>query len=258
MEVLNYPPNLTFFHKSAKVDMDDDWFDIATRNHFWIRRRWDVILRLIAKNQVCLGHVADIGCGIGTQTALIQDHSPGKVDGFDLNGQALIKAAESYPDCRFFCMNILEGNDQLNEKYDTIFVLDIIEHLIDASTFLRATKKLLKKTGFCIVNVPCGQSLYSAYDKKVGHHRRYSLQLLKKHLNLAGLQLVSWSYWGAPLLPLLIARKIFLLKENKQTIKSGFAVNNSLLNEFLFLITNLEPIPNNFFGSSLTAIAKLK
>jgi SAM-dependent methyltransferase len=255
----NQIPNLQFIHDHEEVDMDNRWFDIALKEHFWIRRRWNVIKKIIAKQKINnLGKIADVGCGIGTQTNIIQDFAKTVVDGFDLNKNALVEAARTYQNSNFYCMDILRVDNSFVSKYDTVFILDIIEHLYDPTNFLKASRKLLKKSGICIINVPCCPSLYSAYDKKVGHHRRYSFDLLKKHIEISGLKIVSWTYWGAPLLPFLIVRKFLLRKTKDNTIDKGFRVSNFFLNELLFLISSFEPIRNHILGTSLTILAKVK
>lgn len=239
--------------------MDNRWFDIAVKEHFWIRRRWSVIKKIIAKQKINnWGKIADVGCGIGTQTNIIQDYAKTVVDGFDLNKNALVEAARTYQNSNFYCMDILRVDNSFVSKYETVFILDIIEHLHDPTNFLKASRKLLKKSGICIINVPCCPSLYSAYDKKVGHHRRYSFDLLKKHIERSGLKIVSWTYWGAPLLPFLIVRKFLLRKTKDNTIDKGFRVSNFLLNELLYLISSFEPIRNHILGTSMTILAKIK
>jgi len=69
-------------------------------------------------------------------------------------------------------------------KYDTILYLDVLEHIKNDQYELTEAYKLLKKGGTLIICVPAFQYLYSLYDKKIGHYRRYSksdfIKLLKK------------------------------------------------------------------------------
>ena len=68
--------------------------------------------------------------------------------------------------------------------FDTIIYLDVLEHIKYDKEEINKAYKLLKKSGTIIICVPAFQFLYSIYDKKIGHYRRYSkndfIQLLKK------------------------------------------------------------------------------
>lgn len=69
-------------------------------------------------------------------------------------------------------------------SFDTIIYLDVLEHIKYDKEEINKAYKLLKKSGTIIICVPAFQFLYSIYDKKIGHYRRYSkndfIQLLKK------------------------------------------------------------------------------
>lgn len=251
--------NLTFIHSNNEVHMGDDWYDIATEKHFWMRRRWKVLTKLLSKKvHIDLNKIADIGCGIGTQSNIIQKFFCGEVDGIDLNSNALTRAAESFSDCNFFCMNVLNAPDKFLCNYDAVFILDILEHLENPAPLLTSCASILKDQGIAIINVPSGPSLFSSYDEVVGHQRRYSLDLLLEQVNESGLKTLSWSFWGASLLPLLFARKMLLRKPNSKTVRNGFSVSNYFFNEILYFLSNIEYLPNHIFGSSLMVIAQKK
>ena len=249
--------NLTFVDKPKKVDMATEWFDIANDDHFWMKRRWDVISKMLhvyikkfSKDNL----IADVGCGVGTQTSIIKKCFNSEIHGFDLDGSALAKAARKNPNCEFFCMDLLNPKKEFSKKYDHVFVLDVIEHLNDSSKFISSIYKLLKINGIVVFNVPAFNWLYSAYDISAGHHTRYNHKTLLKEININEFQLLNWSYWGIPFIPLLIARKFILKKPNENMIKAGFSSHNQLLNNILGIIGNFEIIPNHFCGTSLTMI----
>jgi SAM-dependent methyltransferase len=66
--------------------------------------------------------------------------------------------------------------------FDTILYLDVIEHIKDDESEINKAYKLLKKNGTLIICVPAFQFLYSLYDKKIGHFRRYSKKNFKSLL----------------------------------------------------------------------------
>jgi ubiquinone/menaquinone biosynthesis C-methylase UbiE len=65
-------------------------------------------------------------------------------------------------------------NNLKNNYFDTIIYLDVIEHIKNDEEEIKKAHKLLKKNGTLIICVPAFQFLYSLYDKKIGHFRRYS------------------------------------------------------------------------------------
>ena len=249
--------NLTFIDEDQKVDMGTEWFDIAHKDHFWMKRRWEVISKLLPvdiKKSSKDYHIADIGCGIGTQTSILEKYFGSEIHGFDLDGLALAKAAKTNPNNEFYCMDLLNPKEEFLNKYDYVFVLDVIEHLTDPANFILSIHKLLKKNAIAVFNVPAFNWLYSAYDIAAGHHTRYNSKTLLKAIKITECQLINWSYWGMPFIPLLTARKFLLKKPNKNTIKVGFSSHNQLLNNILGFIGNFEIIPNQFCGTSLTMI----
>ena len=72
-------------------------------------------------------------------------------------------------------IKVLEERTQniKENKFDTIFYLDVIEHIEDDRFELDTAYNLLKKNGHLIIIVPAFQILFSKFDQRVGHFRRY-------------------------------------------------------------------------------------
>ena len=66
------------------------------------------------------------------------------------------------------------------EKYDTVFALNVIEHIEDDHLAISNCKKLLKKDGHLIILVPSYQELYNKFDEELGHFRRYTQKDLSR------------------------------------------------------------------------------
>ena len=64
------------------------------------------------------------------------------------------------------------------EKYDTVFYLNVIEHLEHDAVAIANSHFLLKKGGNLIILAPAYNWLYCRIDKELGHHRRYTLKRL--------------------------------------------------------------------------------
>ncbi len=75
------------------------------------------------------------------------------------------------------------------EQYETVFALNVIEHIEDDNLAIRNCKRLLKKDGHLIILVPSYQKLYNKFDVELGHFRRYTQKdlselFLKNHLSI--------------------------------------------------------------------------
>ena len=67
------------------------------------------------------------------------------------------------------------------EYFDSIVYVNVLEHIEDDYQELSCVYKSLKSEGFVLLFVPALSFLYSAFDKDVGHYRRYRK---KKLINL--------------------------------------------------------------------------
>jgi len=95
----------------------------------------------------------------------------------------------------------------LYEKFDAIFLLNVIEHLKDDLTAVSNCHFMLKSGGHLILLAPAFNFLFCDLDRNLGHYRRYNMQTLsnllkknsmsiveKKYFNLAGIP--GWFIWG--------------------------------------------------------------
>lgn len=104
----------------------------------------------------------------------------------------------------------LLGIDQLNlihpefeqtysdhlEKYDTVFALNVIEHIEDDDLAINNCKKLLRKDGHLIILVPSYQKLYNRFDKELGHFRRYTIESLSDLFLKNDLEIIHKKYFN--------------------------------------------------------------
>lgn len=244
---------IEFLSTPLAVSMADEWFEFAALDHFWIKRRFD-ILEGIAKD--CLldaNRLAEIGCGHGILQRQIEDSLGKPVDGFDLNVHALERNVSRKS--RIICYNVFDQRPELCATCDAILLFDVLEHLEQESKFLVCVKHLLKQGGKLVVNVPAEMFLHSVYDDVAGHLRRYSSSSLAAVVTCAGFRLVRWTYWGMPLIPLLFARKLALRKaQREQVIRRGFAPPSRSWNKVLLALSRAERIPQHLAGTSIMAV----
>jgi SAM-dependent methyltransferase len=59
-------------------------------------------------------------------------------------------------------------------QFDTVFALNVVEHIYDDRVAINNAGKLLKEGGNLIILVPAYPMLYNNLDKELGHYRRYT------------------------------------------------------------------------------------
>jgi SAM-dependent methyltransferase len=233
--------------------MDDRWYEIANLEHFWITRRFEVLRRLAGDLIEQATAIAEVGCGHGLLQRQIEDFYQVEVAGFDLNETALKQTA-----CRFSpvcCYDVGEQSPEYEARFDLILLADVLEHIADQDAFLRAVKFHLAPGGVAVVNVPALQSLYSGYDRAVGHLRRYRIGSLAAVARRNEMRIARCTYWGLPLMPLLVIRKLWMLaRSGGGAIAAGFETGGPVRDRALLLLSRCEPIPQRLIGTSLMAV----
>ena len=66
----------------------------------------------------------------------------------------------------------------VDERYDTIVYIDVLEHIARDGDEVRAAAGRLRSGGHLVVLAPAFQALFSEFDRAVGHCRRYTAATL--------------------------------------------------------------------------------
>jgi SAM-dependent methyltransferase len=81
--------------------------------------------------------------------------------------------------------------------FNSVFALNVVEHIEDDLQALKNMHKLLAKGGKVVILVPAGQWLYNKLDKNLQHYKRYSKRSLEGLLMDAGFEIETTSYFNA-------------------------------------------------------------
>ncbi len=131
--------------------------------------------------------------------------------------------------------------------FNTIIYLDVLEHIKNDKTEILKAYKLLNPNGTLIICVPAFQFLYSLYDKKIGHFRRYSLNDFKQLLEDCKIKNYEMRYFDF-LGFCLILLSNFFARDNLNNFSLKIKLWNCLIPISIFIDTLLM---KNFFGKSL-------
>ncbi len=242
---------------TREVSMADAWFELATSSHFWMRRRFSVLRKMLSGTDLAAMHLGEIGCGSGCVLTQFRDQLNINVDGFDLNMNALEHASQANPDISLYCYDILEEHGNLVNSYDGLFMLDVLEHIDNDAAFMQSAHAHLKPGGFLVLNVPGSKKLFSRYDEIAGHVRRYEPQDLVALAVDAGFEVERWSWWGRPLKPLITLRKYLVQNiDSDKVITRGFEPPGKFINGLVRRIAECEHIPQHDTGCSIMMVLR--
>jgi len=110
----------------------------------------------VYKNVPKGAEVLDVGCWNGDLANKLINVKHCKVDGIEINKQA-IKNAKKNGIKNIFEVDLNCRRNELKnikKKYDCIILADIIEHLLDPEDFLISIRGLLKKDGILVISTP--------------------------------------------------------------------------------------------------------
>jgi len=249
---------IEYLSSATEVSMADRWFEIASVDHFWIRRRFEVLQRLADEVITGSQEMAEIGCGHGLLQRQVEDAYARELTGFDLNEYALKQNVSRRS--KVCCYDIFQKDPGLEAKFDVIFLFDVLEHVTDEDRFLNALLFHLRPQGKLVINVPAWQWAFSPYDEAAGHVRRYSIGTLSESAGRNGLLTQKWTYWGLPLPPILVLRELWLMGQHDQNriITTGFDSQSTTINSALLVLSHCEWIPQKMLGTSLMAVLQIK
>ncbi len=152
----------------------------------------DWIYRLIRPH---LGeHVLEIGAGHGELTERLRRDA--KVTATDLSKRCVDELALRFA-----------GNDEVevlqadvaalgaeDRTFDSVVLINVLEHIDDDASALADLRAVLKPGGRLCVFVPAFEGLYSEFDRRIGHRRRYRRSRLVSTFDQAGLGVVDARY----------------------------------------------------------------
>lgn len=239
--------------------MADEWFEFATKDHFWMQWRHRLLIKELRRSGVTLHKGLEIGCGHAVAREMLERDLAVPIDACDLNQDALQLAKSGIG--QLFLYDIFDQDSSMLGQYDAVFLLDVLEHIDDDAGFLQAALTHLRPGGIVVINVPAYMLFFSNYDRIAGHVRRYTPGAVTRLFHHCGLEVCRCRRWGLLMAPMLLARKWILRSApSDSTIRKGFVPPNRAANLFLQSLKELETsLPFGMpFGTSLLAWARTK
>lgn len=196
-------------------------FEVLARmqkEHFWYQGRHAFLLAALRRLLAGLSgpRAIDLGGGCGGWLAYLNEHEPARFAELALGDSSLeaLQRARSL---------LLPHNDRYqidllhldwSERWDCIFLLDVLEHIPQDQEVLQQVWQALRPGGLLFVTTPALKFFWSQNDSIVGHQTRYSRNDFERLARACGFQAVLVRYFMFFLSPLYFASRLL---ENRRS-----------------------------------------
>lgn len=92
-------------------------------------------------------------------------------------------------------------DEVLEERFDTVVCLNVLEHIEDDVAALDAMRRLLLSNGHLVLLVPALPAIYGSLDRTLGHFRRYTRNILRARCAAAKLELQHLEWFNLAGIP---------------------------------------------------------
>lgn len=133
----------------------------------WIMEEFSPFLR---------GSVADVGAGTGNFSQFLLESGLQRLHAFEPCERMHQSLARRFPgEGRFASVNayVTEVAGDFEGTFDAVVYNNVMEHVEKDQEELEAVYRILRPGGRVLIFVPALSWLYSAFDKSLGHYRRY-------------------------------------------------------------------------------------
>lgn len=153
----------------------------------------------------CQGKILEIGSGLGniSQFCLAAGHHLTLSDVESAYCDYLKTKYHHHPQVDEICSIKLGSPQDLDlyqayiQRFDTVFALNVIEHIANDYQALDSIFAFLKPGGRAIILVPAYQALYNQFDENLLHFRRYNCHQIARVMKASGFNIEKRFYFNA-------------------------------------------------------------
>jgi len=238
---------------------EQDFHDIyppGIEHHYWNHARNQIVhstvMAVIGRQPDKPSTVLDVGCGTGIVTGYLRRRG---IDcwGCDLGTAPPIDALTAP-----FLSPGIDATDlapAFRHSVGVILLLDVLEHLEHPAELLGTLRRAFPRLHTIVVTVPARRDLWSNYDVRNRHFRRYQPETLHDLVPNGEFRLVEWRYFFHALYP--AARALLALRQTREEVlhapqsRAARALHRVVAS--LFLLES-RVLPRRLPGSSLLAV----
>jgi SAM-dependent methyltransferase len=210
------PANLFILDSAAEptaFDISDPellrMLEASQASHFWFPARNRQILQFLRRDGIAPpARILEVGCGTGTVLSDLA-RAGYRMTGVEMHPELARRAAAANPSVPIYSLNLFSAPEELAQYggFDAVALFDVVEHLDDPASVLRACAALLAPGGSLVGTLPALAMLWSDYDRFAGHRLRYDRRALFCLFGRAGLPRPRASYFFQALLPGMLVRR---------------------------------------------------
>lgn len=207
-----------------REDFYEEYFRIEDR-HWWFVGRRRIVMgmleaHLTPTNAGRTRRILDFGCGTGTMLKHLRHF--GEAQGVDADVRA-VAFCHARGEDRVQLVTATGALPFVDNSFDLITALDVLEHIEDDRTALREIARVLRPRGTFLATVPANRWMWGAQDEISHHCRRYRSRELRRRLQEADLDLAYMSYFNTILLPPIAAVRLSRrLRPPPEEVRSDF------------------------------------
>jgi len=216
-------------------------FDEVARlqaRHFWFRARNALILWAFERYCPSADNFFEVGCGSGFVLSALHHLRPSlDLFGSDLFVEGLALTRQRLPKPTLWQLDARRL--PFRDEFSAIGAFDVLEHIEEDGTVLEQFYAALRPGGVTILTVPQHPSLWSSWDERTCHVRRYERGELAMKVEAAGFQLLRSTSFVSLLLPAMWASR--RLRPTRKDEGAAFAMP-PLLNDIFDWIMRFEAL----------------
>ncbi|MGH1541649.1 MAG: class I SAM-dependent methyltransferase [Arenicella sp.] len=121
-------------------------------------------------------HVCEVGAGQGNLTSQLLNESISSLTSFEPSDAMHVKLKQKFNDAESFAAihgTINPRDSSYEGAFNSMVYINVLEHIEDDRKELEEVHRCLQDNGFLLIYVPALRWLYSDFDKRIGHYRRY-------------------------------------------------------------------------------------
>lgn len=179
---------------------NNNWKKLSDYSKMSAGNRWAfyLIRQILKKAEIEPGLILDIGCGVGTKSAVLAErYNNNQVIGIDFSEVGVENAQKMFSNIKnlsFLCMDANSLSKYSEHNIRMVAAFSVLEHIEDWKPFLHNLCRLSQD--YLLISAPTGRM--RAYEKNVGHYRNFKRGQLEHFIVNEGYELIEVYYAGFP------------------------------------------------------------
>jgi SAM-dependent methyltransferase len=162
--------------------------------YWWYVARTRLLQRVLGSYVSAGARVLDVGSADGPSVSWLGDRVAVDIDSRGLRTGGICATVEALP--------------FPDDRFDVVSAFDVVEHCEDEAVALTELRRVTMPGGVVLLSVPAYQWMWSGFDVRAGHHRRYTRPRLRRAASAVGLNVERATYVFASTLPFFFAARL--------------------------------------------------